>query len=128
MDNDTLKLYLDHLSFQLISPGLFPNGPFSELFIKKRMLLKCVDISTFNPKDALRKCLNPTSSQPKLPHVQSEYNLSTVDISRHKDLTGKPEVSHSGAARCVDLWCNKFRLMKFKGDDEIASLDASQYK
>lgn len=99
MDNDTLKPYLDHLSFQLISPGLFPNGPFSELFIKKRMLLKCVDISTFNPKDALRKM-----PQPKLPHVQSEYNLSTVDISRHKDLTGKPEVSHSGAARCVDLW------------------------
>ena len=117
MDNDTLKPYLDHLSFQLISPGLFPNGPFSELFIKKLMLLKCIDMSTFNPKDALRKMPHPTSPQPKLPKSQSEYNPSTVGISRHKDLIGKPEVSHSGVARCVDLWCNKFRPMKFKDDD-----------
>lgn len=62
MDNDTLKPYLDHLSFRLISPDLFPNGPFSELFIKKRMLLKCVDMSTFNPKDALRKMPQPNLS------------------------------------------------------------------
>lgn len=78
MDNDTLKPYLDHLSFRRISPDLFPNGPFSELFIKKRMLLKCVDMSTFNPKDALRKMpqtnLSSTQTSTIIVRIQPIYS------------------------------------------------------